>query len=113
MVYQMKLLEQPFEDIKCGKKVIELRLNDEKRRTINLGDTIEFLKQPYLDEKIQAKVIGLVRYDTFDELFKDIPLSLFGCGDLSVDQMKKLVYSIYTKEEEQKYGVLGIRIELT
>lgn len=42
----MSLQSEPFEKIRDGKKTIELRLFDEKRKTIQLGDSIEFQKQP-------------------------------------------------------------------
>ena len=38
----MKLHPAPFEMIKSGKKTIELRLYDEKRRKIKVGDEIIF-----------------------------------------------------------------------
>ena len=42
MTHNMKLNDAPFETIKNGKKTIELRLYDEKRRKIKIGDTICF-----------------------------------------------------------------------
>ena len=38
----MNLAPSPFEMIKSGAKTIELRLYDEKRRAVKVGDTIEF-----------------------------------------------------------------------
>ena len=40
VVHHMKLHASPFEKIKSGEKTIELRLFDEKRRQIKVGDTI-------------------------------------------------------------------------
>ena len=42
MIHQMKLRSDPFERIKSGKKTIEIRLYDEKRRKIKEKDFIEF-----------------------------------------------------------------------
>ena len=42
MIHQMSLRPHPFEKIKLGEKTIELRLYDEKRKEIKVGDTIEF-----------------------------------------------------------------------
>ena len=39
---EMKLDKEPFEKIKSGEKTIELRLYDEKRRKIRVGDIIVF-----------------------------------------------------------------------
>lgn len=41
ILHQLKLASLPFESIKSGRKTIESRLYDEKRREINLGDEIE------------------------------------------------------------------------
>ena len=42
MLYLMKLQLNPFEKIQSGTKTIELRLNDEKRQLLSVGDKIEF-----------------------------------------------------------------------
>ena len=43
-----------FEIVRMGKKDIEVRINDEKRRTLNVGDSLVFLKRPNDDEEIRA-----------------------------------------------------------
>lgn len=45
MIHEMKLNNEPFTLIKAGTKVIELRLNDEKRRKLAVGDKIEFTNE--------------------------------------------------------------------
>ncbi|MDY0407970.1 DUF3850 domain-containing protein [Paracerasibacillus soli] len=46
MLHKMSLYIAPFQSIKSGRKTVEVRLNDEKRRKVNIGDTIEFTKIP-------------------------------------------------------------------
>ena len=41
MLHKMKLKLSPFEKIKDGSKTIELRLYDEKRQKVKIGDFIE------------------------------------------------------------------------
>ena len=112
MIHEMKLRELPFKAIVSGKKIIELRLNDEKRGNIKIGDTIEFFKEPELQEKVTAKVNGLIQYATFKDMFKDIPLSYFACENYTEEQMIDSLHTFYTEEDEKKWGALGIRIEL-
>ena len=52
MKHSMKLLDIPYDKILSGKKSIEIRLFDEKRQKINIGDFIEFSKLPNLEDKI-------------------------------------------------------------
>ena len=71
MIHEMKLQPEYFNFILNGTKRIEIRLNDEKRQNIKLGDKIKFLKEPDLNESFEAQVIGLLRYNSFEEMFKD------------------------------------------
>ena len=108
--HTMGLQPEPFEKIRSGKKTIELRLFDEKRKTIQLGDIIEFQKQPEEQETIRTEVMALLRYKTFSELFNDFSIEDFG----GTDKISFLegVYRFYTPEREQKETVLGIKIKL-
>lgn len=64
MLHKMKLQEDPFERIKNGTKTVEFRLYDEKRRTIQIGDEIEFSKLPELQEKLLVKAKSMNRFYT-------------------------------------------------
>lgn len=113
MKHQMKLNESPFDRIKSSRKLIEIRLFDEKRRRVDLGDTIEFSKLPALNDRLEVEVTGLLRYKTFQDLVNDFSMSSFGYPeDYDKSKFVEEIYTVYTKEEEQKYGVLGIRIKL-
>ena len=106
----MKLSARPFNSIKSGNKIIEVRLYDEKRQSVELGDEIEFSKEPEVNENIKVRVIGLLRYQTFSDLTQDYPAEYFGAE--SRDALLDNIYNYYTKEKESQYGVLGIRIKL-
>ena len=112
MIHQMKLKNDPFERIKSGKKTIEIRLYDEKRRKVKLGDTIKFLKEPNLKESFKAKVIGLLRYNTFEDMFKDFDISILADKSMTKNELLNVLEEFYSKDKQQEYGVLGIRIEL-
>lgn len=49
MKHKMNLNEGPFNRIKNGTKTVELRLNDEKRRTLRENDLIEFTNRMTFD----------------------------------------------------------------
>lgn len=74
----MGLYGEYFKAIKEGKKKVEVRLNDEKRRNIKVGDTIEFIKVPEQDEILKVEVTELRKYDTFQSMYEDIPFLDFG-----------------------------------
>ncbi|MBQ0126139.1 MAG: DUF402 domain-containing protein, partial [Clostridiales bacterium] len=41
-IIRMNLQKEPFESIKSGEKTVEVRLYDEKRRAVHVGDEIDF-----------------------------------------------------------------------
>ena len=112
MIHEMKLQPEYFNFILNGTKRIEIRLNDEKRQNIKLGDKIKFLKEPDLNESFEAQVIGLLRYNSFKEMFKDYDISILSDKSMTKEELISVLEQFYTKEKQEKYGVLGIRIEL-
>ena len=83
---------------------------DEKRREIRVGDTIEFKREPEQVESVQARVVGLLNYETFADLVNDFPAEVF--GHPNSEHLLESIFNFYTKEQEATYTVLGIRINL-
>ena len=108
----MKLQPEYYNFILNGTKRIEIRLFDEKRQQIKIGDTIKFLKEPDLNESFNVKVIGLLRYNTFEDMFKDFDISILSDNSMTKEKLIDVLEQFYPKEKQEKYGVLGIRIEL-
>ena len=112
VAYEMKLQPEFFDFIKYGTKRIELRLYDEKRRHIEFGDKIVFKKEPKLAQTLEATVVGLLRYESFEKLFEDFDVSLLADRSITKEELLEVLEEFYTVEKQEKYGVLGIRIEL-
>ncbi|MGM9873346.1 MAG: RNA-binding protein [Bacilli bacterium] len=85
-----------------------MRLCDEKRSLIAVGDTIEFTNIN-THEICECIVTNLYKYECFDELYKHHNKISIGYSDNEVaDPSDMLVY--YSDENIRKYGVLGIEI---
>ena len=106
----MNLQPKYFDFIKDGTKRIELRLYDEKRQSIQLGDIIEFAKSD--DEKFKAEVIGLLRYDSFANLFEDFDISILADVSMTKQELLEVLGEFYSEEKQAEFGVIGIRIKL-
>jgi ASC-1-like (ASCH) protein len=107
-VHEMRLHPTPFEMIRSGRKMVEVRLNDEKRQVMQVGDRIEFTLRPELTEKFQAEIIGLDTFMSFKDAYAAYPPEEYGGGNK--DEWE-LMYKYYSPEDEAKYGVLGIGSE--
>ena len=110
MIYNMKLQRNPFELIKNGSKTIELRLYDEKRRLIKIGDLIDFTNID-TNEVLHVKVKALHIFKDFNDLynhFNKISIGYKEQEEATPIDMEKY----YSKEEQMKYNVVGMEIEL-
>ena len=109
-IHNMKLHPAPFGMIKSGKKTFELRLYDEKRQKIAVGDKISFTDRDSGEVTVKT-VIGLHRFESFKELYNSLPL--LKCGyteeDVSLASPSDME-TYYSPEEEKKYGVIGIEL---
>ena len=111
MIYEMKLIENEFNNVKYNGKIIEVRLNDCKRKLIHKNDIIKFDKITDKNESILVNVEELFFYSKFEEVYSNFPKSYFGYKDIEIEDIVKNIYKIYTKKEEQTNGVIAIKFK--
>lgn len=112
MLHKMHLREDPFKKIKNGSKTIELRLNDEKRQKVQIGDFIEFSCLDEPKQKIQTRVTALHHFSSFEEIYTALLKEKLGYTTAETpnpDHMDEY----YPREKQEQYGVLGIELYLT
>ena len=113
MEHMMKLNPSPFEMIKNGSKTIELRLYDEKRRALSVGDTITFVNTEDAKDTLCVCVEDLFVFESFDALYQNLPLLECGYTEETVRTASASdMEAYYSKEKQAQYGVIGIKISL-
>lgn len=108
--HTLGLREEYYNLVKSGEKTIEGRLFDEKRQKYNVGDYICFCKEPKREEKIKAVILDKLEYKSFKDLIKGVGVNVLGFKNQTPKQVEQIYKSIYSTENEQKYGVVGIKI---
>ena len=106
MNYNMNLQDKFFDLVKNNSKSLEVRLLDDKRKKLNVGDIINFYNSN--NEIISVKVISLKVYNNFEELLQNNNPTEIGLVDSSKNIIDQL-YSIYPKEKCSLYKVLAIK----
>lgn len=110
MTHYMNLVPSAFKKIANGDKTIELRLNDEKRKRINVGDTIGFNCNENNDI-ITAKVKQLHKFADFKSLYNALPLDKCGYAESELHTAHHTdMEQYYSTEKIKKYGALGIEL---
>lgn len=109
MQFQLNLQNKYFNMIKNGKKTIELRLYDEKRKNIKVGDEILFSNNEN-EEKLLAKVLDLHKAKSFEDLVGMVEINKTGFS--SILELNEALLEFYSAEKQKEFGVLGIEVEL-
>lgn len=106
----MHLKEEPFNSIKNGTKTIEMRLFDEKRQQLKIGENIKFINDK-IGEELLTQIVNLHKFKSFEELYKNFDKIKLGYKEWEVAKSSDML-KYYPQSEQQKYGVVGIEIKL-
>ena len=107
--HRMHITSQSFDRVLKGTRRVELRLYDDKRRLISVGDDIIFSCE---DKSVSVKVIGLHRYPSFKELYDSIPKDALGYHEGEVADPKDMD-EIYDASRIIEFGVVGIEFTMS
>ena len=104
-------LQKQFFDMVCaGRKIYEGRVNDEKRRQINVGDFYVFALEPQRDLTVKTQVVDKLYFKDFEEYCN--VLKPREVGFTNKDEMLAEYNKFYSKEDQKKYGVVAFKLKL-
>ena len=123
--FVMRLADDMFEKVKNGTKTLEIRLFDDKRKQVDIGDYIEFRKESNPEERIKLRVKDLDLWETFQKAFTRVdyekekrietlrfpPEQLGFSADATPEELIEGMYRFYSKEDEKKHGVIIFTLE--
>jgi len=109
--FAMNLRDDMFDLVRSGIKNVEMRVLDEKRAEISVGDEIEFTSDADENKKITVTVTGLHAYRTFYELATDFTPLTLGFYDKTPRAISEIMDDIY-REKLKFYRPLAIRISI-
>ena len=109
-MHAMKVQTKYYNLLKAGIKTVELRLWDEKRQLIKVGDNITFSNLSNPTDTFVAEVVALHRAPSFDKLSDTI--SPQQAGFTTKEELITCLQEFYTLKAQEKYGVVGIEIKI-
>jgi len=107
-MHTMKVKTKYYNLLKSGEKTIELRLFDEKRQKIKVGDEIVFSDLSDPDDSFVAIVLKLHRAKSFEALCQIIAPRQAGFS--SKEELVTVLEEFYAPSDQEKFGVVGIEI---
>lgn len=105
--YTCKIDEPYFSQILSGEKTIEGRIRRGKWAKMRLGDAL-FCKGED-GEEVKFTTYDLLYFDSFEELYQ-------GWGSCLLPDLPVTAWEVYstfpgvTREEEERYGVVGVKL---
>lgn len=112
MEMKVHLHPEIFDIVLNGVKDVEVRVNDEKRRQLKVGDTLLFLKRPDDLESVRAIVKRLVCFSYFEEVMDAYEMKRIYLENTTREEYIQLMKRFYSDDEVQKNGVVAIEFEL-
>ena len=102
MEMRFHLAKDIFEVVKNGTKCVEIRLNDEKRKKLRVGDKLVFLD---MDEKsnIETIIEELSYYKDAKEMIKYYSIEEIYLKGYTKEYFLDLLKRFYSEEEQRKY----------
>ena len=115
MTEYIKHLSEPwFSLIKLGIKKCEGRLKKGDFADIKKGDYIIFKNNDFgFIRSYRVKIISIINYNTFKEYLKNESLEKCLPGIDTLEQGINIYYKYYTKEDEEQYKIVAIRLKVT
>lgn len=110
-MHEMSVKTKYYNLLKSGLKTMELRLYDDKRKQIKIGDIIKFNDSSNDKDIFLAKVKNLHFSSDFNNLCDIIKPAQAGFE--TKDNLIKALEEFYPLNRQAQYGVIGIEIDLS
>jgi len=110
--YNENLSEPWFTLISLGLKTIEGRKNKGRFKEMQIGDIITWTNNDFLYREIKTRITGKASYTTFEEYLNNEGLDKCLPGISNMETGLSVYFKYFTKEDEQKHGVIAIKLEI-
>ncbi|MBO5670713.1 MAG: hypothetical protein J6S41_04120, partial [Clostridia bacterium] len=110
VMHTMELQASAYDAFRHGDKEIEVRCMDEKRRSVRVGDVIQFQKTN--GAYFKARVCEIIAAESFGELYERVTPEELGFAGKTRKEFISAMRQIYTLARERELGVVGIRVSL-
>ena len=124
--FVMHLSDEMFAEVKSGRKNVEIRLFDDKRKLGDLRDYIEVRQASDNCDRVKRRVADLDIWETFEELFeveeylgngkavkklRYTPEQVGSPANATAEEMTAAMYRYYDRAQVEKYGVMAFILE--
>lgn len=110
--HELGLRPEFYDLMQKGIKIYEGRLNDDKRKLIEVGDIIIIKKDPEREESFRVMVVDKLYYENFRSMAENLPSSQLGFEGKTASEIEEVYRQFYSCQQETQNGVVAIKVEL-
>ena len=110
--YVENVSEPWFTLISLGLKTIEGRKNKGRFEEMEVGDIIDWNNKDFNPRNVLTKITKKTVYNTFQEYLEKEGLQKCLPGINTIEDGLSVYFKYFTEEDEKKYGVVAIGLEL-
>lgn len=110
--YVENLSEPWFTLISLGLKTVEGRKNKGVFKEMKVGELIKWENTNFNPRTVTTRIVKKTEYQTFEEYLEEEGLDKCLPGIKNIEDGLSVYFKYYTKEDETKYGVIAIQLEL-
>ena len=112
-IYSKNVSEPWFSLMKLGIKKCEGRLNKGDFSKMKKNDKIQFINHELgFERNFTVKITSIHKYDTFKTYLEKETLEKCLPGIDTIQQGETIYYKYYSKNNENRYKIIAIRIQL-
>ena len=112
-IYQMRLGKKFFDLVRDGKKTIELRVNDAKRKKYKVGNVVSFVCLDNPEEVISTQITAMYYFDSIKDAVITLGKQKLGFSEtMTIDKIEDEYMQFYSNEEIQKLGLVALVLSL-
>ncbi len=112
MKHNMRLINEAYNNVINGTKRVEIRLLDEKRSKLKIGDTITFTNYDDSSKSFDTEIINLLVFNDINEVLSNYDISLLLSKSTKKEDLINIFNSIYSIEERNKYKIICIEFKI-
>ena len=110
--YIENVSEPWFTLISLGLKTVEGRKNKGRFKEMQVGEIIEWINNDFNPRSVLTRITKKTEYKTFKEYLESEGLNKCLPGISNMKDGLSVYFKYFTKEDEQNFGVIAIKLEL-
>ena len=102
-----------FDLMKNGAKTVELRLSDEKRDAVKVGDTVYFIRMSHTPAILKVTVTAIDRFESLEAAYDALDHASIGFRDVGLLEFMERMYALYPDESDLDREVVAFHVKVS